>query len=224
MRDKKIGILLVQESHLNEDRKEYPVGSDPEEAREALDNLKRQLRLQDGWRDTFPDTRAYTYIQEATMTMSRLDQIYVNSNILETAREWSIEPSGIPGTDHFLASVKVAHEEAPQIGKGRWTMKEHVIRDKRFRTFVNEEGCRALELLKLRNRTSEHNPQTIYSTWKSAIIEMAKKRDKMIVPKCERDIKTLESELNRAQSDNNTDEQEKCEKSGEHYVPNVLFN
>lgn len=47
-----------------------PPRADPAEALDALDSLKRQLRLLDGWRNTFPDTRSYTYIQDASVSMS----------------------------------------------------------------------------------------------------------------------------------------------------------
>lgn len=190
----------------------FPVRNDPVEALEALDSLKRQLRLQNGWRDTFPSTRAFSYVQEATMTMSQLDRIYVRPKLLETAREWKIEPPGIPGTDHFMVSVKIAHEEAPQLGRGRWTLKEHILKDKRFRSFVNEEGCKALDALKRLTRTSEHNPQTIYHAWKSAVLGMAKMRDKMIVPKYEKEIKVLETALISAQCDSSLDDEERREK------------
>lgn len=144
--------------------------------------------------------------------MSRLDRIYVRPKLLESAREWKIEPPGVPGTDHFLASAMLAHDEAPIMGRGRWTMKEHIIKDKRFRQFVNGEGCKALESMKNRTRTNDHNPQTVYFAWKKAVIELAKIRDKTIVPKFEKEMKVLQSTLNRSLQDENLDDQSRGER------------
>lgn len=66
------------------------------------------------------------------MTMSHLDRIYVCPKLLETARKWKIKPPGILGMDHFLVWVKIAPEDTPQMGRGRWTIKEHILKDKRF--------------------------------------------------------------------------------------------
>ncbi|KAF5348039.1 hypothetical protein D9758_010077 [Tetrapyrgos nigripes] len=43
-----------------------PARDDPEDAVEALDELKMSTQLRDGWRDTYPDTKAYTFHQTAT--------------------------------------------------------------------------------------------------------------------------------------------------------------
>lgn len=95
--------------------------------------------------------------------------------------------------DHLMVSVKLAHGDAPKLGRGRWSLKEHIIRDKRFRAFVNMEGSKAFETMKHTTRTSDNNSQAIYLTWKNAVVEMAKLRDKMIVLKYIRDIKNLET-------------------------------
>ncbi|KAJ3978489.1 Endonuclease/exonuclease/phosphatase, partial [Lentinula detonsa] len=97
-----------------------PAHDDPEDACEALDNLKMRLHIRDGWRTTFPDTKSFTYMQSATGVQSRIDQIYMSDVMLETAREWRITESGIPNADHSLISVQITSEEAPWIGKGRW--------------------------------------------------------------------------------------------------------
>ncbi|THU80459.1 hypothetical protein K435DRAFT_874372 [Dendrothele bispora CBS 962.96] len=47
-----------------------PAHNDPEEATEALDNLKILTNLHDGWRDTYPDKKAYTFHQTATGSQS----------------------------------------------------------------------------------------------------------------------------------------------------------
>ncbi|KAF5336211.1 hypothetical protein D9758_017781 [Tetrapyrgos nigripes] len=99
-----------------------PARSDPEDALDALDNLKIMLNLKDGWRDTYPTTKMYTYPstrrQSNTSSQSRLDRIYVKPTVLKTAREWKIEPNGVPNADHLMVSVQVTTANAPNIGKG----------------------------------------------------------------------------------------------------------
>ncbi|KDQ31792.1 hypothetical protein PLEOSDRAFT_154006, partial [Pleurotus ostreatus PC15] len=56
-------------------------------ATEALDKLKLELRLRDGWRSTYPDSARFTFTQtrirdDDTPAMSRIDRIYVTSRIL----------------------------------------------------------------------------------------------------------------------------------------------
>jgi exonuclease III len=63
---------------------------------EALNDLKSKLNLKDGWRDTYPTTKAYTFHQVATGSQSRIDRLYVSPKVLATAREWKIESVGVP--------------------------------------------------------------------------------------------------------------------------------
>lgn len=51
---------------------------------------------------------------------SRLDRIYVAKNKAKYTFDWKIAPSAIL-TDHWLVTVKYAPQNAPYIGKGRWT-------------------------------------------------------------------------------------------------------
>jgi exonuclease III len=85
---------------------------------EALDNLKRTLNLKDSWRDTFPTTKAYTFHQTATGSQSRIDRLYVTPKLLATAKEWKIEPVGVP-TNHRMVLVQIASEDTPNVGRGR---------------------------------------------------------------------------------------------------------
>jgi len=117
-----------------------PVRSDPMSATDALDDLKSALRMDDGWRTTYPAQKAYTFLQSATASQSRIDRIYTTQKIIRTAREWKIETNTIPGTDHRIVSVMIAHENAPKIGKGRWSIPNHITKDKVLRKQVREEG------------------------------------------------------------------------------------
>lgn len=188
-----------------------PAREDPTEATEALDCLKQTLFMRDAWRDAFPTKRAFSYVQDATSSMSRIDRIYMTDPLSISTRDWSITPTGIPGTDHMLTTVQVAHADAPIIGKGRWVMKSHVIRDDRFRKFVVETGAAALNEIKAlgSRRRPETNTQTIYRTWKNKVLSYAKERDKALVPKYIMEKKVLVSELNQKLGNQGIDEVEK---------------
>ncbi|KAJ3892876.1 Endonuclease/exonuclease/phosphatase, partial [Lentinula edodes] len=179
-----------------------PAHDDPEEASEALDNLKIMLKLRDGWRSTNPNDRAFTYMQSATGSQSRIDRIYVTDSVLETAREWKIRESGVPNADHNLVSVQVTSEEAPWIGRGRWRVPDYVVKDKDFLSYAREQGIKAEQELKsLTTRTQINNAQTIWHALKSKIISKAKARAKQIVPGLIRKINETQLELDRTLND-----------------------
>ncbi|KAJ3796748.1 hypothetical protein GGU11DRAFT_829548 [Lentinula aff. detonsa] len=88
-----------------------PAHDDPEEACIVLDELKQRLEIRDGWRTTFPNEKRFTYLQLATGSQSRLDRIYATDKILEMAREWEIQTTGIPNLDHCIALGELVQKE-----------------------------------------------------------------------------------------------------------------
>jgi hypothetical protein len=74
---------------------------------EALQDLKTLLHLEEGWRKSNPNTKAFTYIQKSTGSQSRIDRIYTTSQLFRHSYEWKIENTGIP-TDHKMISVSVS--------------------------------------------------------------------------------------------------------------------
>ena len=65
-----------------------PMHGDRADAVDALDKFKSSLRLRDGWRNTYPSTRAFTNLQSnGTRSQSHIDRIYTINPILQTARE-----------------------------------------------------------------------------------------------------------------------------------------
>ncbi|KAF9073028.1 DNase I-like protein [Rhodocollybia butyracea] len=145
----------------------WPAHNDPEEAIEALDELKIKFNLKDEWRNTHPGEKRYTYIQTATNSQSRLDRIYIAKQLQQTTGEWKIEPSGIPNADHSLTLVQVAHKKAPKIGKGWWTVPAFLLKDKGFL----EKHDSIME------RTMTDNPQIIWHELKTDILGEARRND-----------------------------------------------
>lgn len=141
----KVDIMASDLNMVEDQIDRLPARFNLEDSVTALDLLKATLHVCDMWRDTFPTKKMFSFIQEVTKTMSRLDRIYMSDVISISAQDWNISPTGVPGTDHHLTSVQVAHLDAPLIGRGRWTLKKHIIRDKKFRSFVTSSGVRAIE-------------------------------------------------------------------------------
>ncbi|KAF5388409.1 hypothetical protein D9615_000307 [Tricholomella constricta] len=139
----KVDVLTGDLNMVEDMLDRLPAHNDPQDAVEELHELRNLLDLVDGWRTTFPTTKAYSFLQDATASQSRIDRIYVSPVVLQQAREWKIAPSDVPGADHKLVSVTVAHQEAPWVGKGRWSIPHHILKDKMFRIRVKQEGKQA---------------------------------------------------------------------------------
>ncbi|KAJ7161824.1 Endonuclease/exonuclease/phosphatase [Mycena crocata] len=178
--------ILAGDFNLVEDAIDrLPMHDDNQAAVDALDELLTSFGLYDGWRETFPTTKAFTFHQNIVNgSQSRIDRIYISENMFVTAREWKIEAVGIP-TDHKMVSVQIAHESAPNIGKKRWSMPKNLFKDKILTKAIKESGIAALD--KISNltgpRSTENNAQTIWASFKIEITQVAKAREKTIVPR-----------------------------------------
>ena len=93
-----------------------PMWSDPAVAVEALESLKNKLGITDGWQATHPTSKGYTLLHTATDSQSCIDQIYVTEKVMETARDWQIEPNGVPNcseprnlVDHTRQRVRITY-------------------------------------------------------------------------------------------------------------------
>ncbi|KLO08568.1 DNase I-like protein, partial [Schizopora paradoxa] len=187
-----------------------PSRSDPEDSVNALDDLKLHLGIQDGWRAINPGANAYTY-SSAWDSHSRIDRIYATRRMLKTARDWEIQPAdGIPSADHRMVSVHAVHEDDPLIGKGRWSLPHHLIKDKVFAKTLNELGRKALEKIKsIPTRTNEENAQTIFAAFKTDLRAQGRKRAKFLKPLTELKLRKTTAALQDIQSNLALDESER---------------
>ena len=96
------------------------------------------------------------------------------------------------------------------IGRGRWTIKRHILRDLAFRKFAIAEGHYALNRAKeaREGRTKSVNPQKVYLDWKLKVMKKARDREKEIVPKFIKEKIELQRTLSRLRE--TTDMDEKC--------------
>ncbi|KAJ7719797.1 Endonuclease/exonuclease/phosphatase, partial [Mycena maculata] len=173
-----------------------PHHKDPTAVVDAMRNLKARLHLHDGWRHTYPDIKAYTFLQSATGSQSRIDRILVTSDILKNCSDWTIESPGIH-TDHQLVSVRYSDPKMPFIGKGRWVLSLRLLRDEKVMEqvyAVGKEMETRMENVK-NKRTFEENPQTIFKNFKDEITTIFRDRDKVLVPKLDKEIRGMKSDL-----------------------------
>ncbi|KAI0653492.1 Endonuclease/exonuclease/phosphatase, partial [Cubamyces menziesii] len=170
---------------------------DSEVATAALSDLCSGLSLLDGWRQTHPGDCVYTYLHAATGGMSRLDRIYVTRRILKDADNWIAQEPGIE-TDHKLVSVEVRDWAKPLVGKGRWVLPTHLLRDDFVKGAIKASAAKLEASLKnLTLRTDEVNPQTLYRDFKETLRRTVRQYAKTKIPK-------LQKRLDRLRADRDT--------------------
>ncbi|KAJ7247771.1 hypothetical protein C8J57DRAFT_1080656, partial [Mycena rebaudengoi] len=183
-------------------------------AMEALDDLKIFFRMIDGWRETYPATRAYTYHQSQAQggAQSRIDRINIKRSLFEHTFEWDIQTAGIE-TDHRMVSVRLTTENAPTMGHGRWVWPAHIIRDKVLSGYIHEKGLALQKDFETIERWPARDPgfnaQTVWAKFKTDIGEKARERAKIIVPKIVQEIAVLETQLDLILADRTLTEEER---------------
>ncbi|KAF8844901.1 DNase I-like protein [Paxillus ammoniavirescens] len=194
-----------------------PPHPDARSATEALATLKQETHLVDGWRKENPDTTAFTFAQSRAQggRQSRIDRIYVNENILFFSNEWRIDPSGIH-TDHQLISTKISDRNMPYVGKGRWSLPLFILNDKATAENIMVLG-RDLQkhidsMQTLSNRSASENPQTLFKSFKDAIITECRSAAKKAIPKIQQKMNTIKANLKAVMADKTLPEEERQER------------
>ena len=95
---------------------------------EALKELRNDWDIQDAWRLSHPNEYTYTYCANINSQeiKSRLGRIYIASQLTQLTFNWEVT------MDHWLVLVKYAPADAPEIGRGRWTLPLHMMKNKKF--------------------------------------------------------------------------------------------
>lgn len=188
--------LMLGDCNVVEDAADrIPQREDPDPPRAALAELRDELHLIDGWRLENPMDKGFTFLQESTLSQSRLDRIYARQAMLRDCSDWKLEDPGIP-TDHRLVSVAVENYKAPFIGKGRWVMPAHLLTDAEMKKTMKLLGQNLLARLRTRAaRTDAENPQTAYADFKRELVSAARTRAKEKVPKIQKRMDRIRTDL-----------------------------
>jgi len=195
--------LMLGDFNLVEDSLDrLPCHQDDANAVAALGELKSNLHLIDGWRNTHPDKREYTHQHAPNASQGRIDRIYITQELLRPAKEWKIDPPPIE-TDHWIASAKISTTDAPLIGKGRWQIPTYLFENDEIMKEINEKGKKALNDIETirHRRTDTNNPQTIFANLKTEIREMCRTHAKKIHPTITNKIEKLKKRLNTVNND-----------------------
>ncbi|KZP21142.1 DNase I-like protein [Athelia psychrophila] len=182
-----------------------PNKSDPAGTTEALRTLRGKLNLIDGWRTTNPTEKSYTHFSKTHNTYSRLDRIYATNAIHNTASDWDIAKPAIK-TDHKMATVRITNPSMPFIGKGRWSMPIHLLKNKKFLTMR--------DMSTINERTEENNVQHTFERFKHELATNARNLAKAITPKINKDIERLEEEVKTALNEEDKTERDTITEAG----------
>ena len=190
-------IMLGDLNMVEQKEDRLPAHADAAEAVHALKELLNKYRLEDTWRKQNMTTRAYTYLQNATGSQSRIDRVYMNQRLEKCVQNWTISGPGI-ATDHQLVVCQMANLNKPYTGKGRWRLHSSLLEDREFLDMVKQRGIlMENEIKSIRERTTERNPQLEYASFKSDIRAMAKARASAKIPKIDRRIQRLRKDLEK---------------------------
>ncbi|KAJ3726725.1 hypothetical protein C8R42DRAFT_573316 [Lentinula raphanica] len=213
-RVRKPDLMLGDCNVVEEPMDRLPMRNDASVAVDALDDLKLALRLEDGWRNTYPNTLQYTFMRttrERTKHHARLDRIYNKASISDQLFEWKIESPGIK-TDHDMVSVRYTSESAPMMGRGRWVMPPHILYDSVIKDFIDTEGLKleeTLETLQDQEWNAEENMQTKWMDFQLRFITLARERAKIVVPRLEKEIRTTATQIDIISNDPHLTEDER---------------
>ncbi|KAG1789814.1 Endonuclease/exonuclease/phosphatase [Suillus plorans] len=163
-----------------------PPKADPPGPSTLLHELKTHLHLKDGWRHENPDSLIYTFAQSALQggSQSRINHIYLDSELLPYSKEWDVSPPGIH-TDHQLVSARISSKRMPYVGKGRWSLPLYVLKDEELGDKILDLG-RTLhcEINESKDQhTNELNLQTAFSLFKQETIKLCRTTAKKLIPK-----------------------------------------
>lgn len=195
---KKPQVILGDFNNVEDALDRLPAREDATNKIDALKQFLQTMHMVDGWRITEPHTIAFTFPQQGSQSKARLDRIYTTNNILQSSSDWRIETTAIK-TDHHMISAKISSQEAPHIGKGRWTMPLNLLDDRTYVTKIMEIGqlieTEARKIETQQTRTEEKNPQTLLRDFKQKATKLARDTLKKRIPKTNQRIKVLEKQI-----------------------------
>ncbi|KAG2336834.1 DNase I-like protein, partial [Suillus weaverae] len=209
LKDKSNPDVMLGDFNLVEDPLDcLPPKHDAFSTTNALTDLKLNIGLRDGWRHENPNKLEYLFSQSTQQggRQSQIDQIYVSESFIPFSKEWEISPSGIP-TDHKMVSTKLSDKRMPFVGKGRWVLPLHILKDKKLGEDILKLGKELqADISKSKsNRSEDYNPQTVFKSFKMKAIKLCRDTAKKSVPS---QINKLNTQLKTSLNDSSIPEEE----------------
>ncbi|KAF5382437.1 hypothetical protein D9615_002719 [Tricholomella constricta] len=186
-------VLLGDLNLIEDSMDRLPARAPPQAPTEALSSLKSKFGLVDGWRQTYPTTRKFTFRTENGDSQSRLDRIYIAENLTRFSHQWEITNTGI-STDHKLVSVRLLNPAAPHLGKGRYAIPNTLLRHKDLVNQITELSMlyqTKLDELDNKPRDENNNPQREHKIFKDKLAATIRKYAKSVMPKIQKTINNL---------------------------------
>ena len=175
----------------------------------ALREVRHTWDIRDTWRQANPTEKAFTYKAQTRgeRIQARLDRIYVSKKAEPCTFDWDIKDTAIP-TDHAMVSVRFAPTNAPQMGKGRWTMPLSLLDNEKLLEKLADQGT-ILQSNLTRDRIERTdrqiaNPQTHWEAFKNAIRKATKEVAKEHLYKITSHIKAIERDLRETNNNQDT--------------------
>jgi len=202
-------VLLGDFNCVEADIDRFPLCQNAPIAARALEELKSEIGLMDGWRQENPHKFAYSW-SDTSGRRSRLDRIYVSEEILRCSREWLIGRTALT-TDHRLVSVNFSNPGAPYIGRGRWSMPLSLLQDKKVMEKIRRLGMTLTENVEIcaLQRTEVCNVQVLHKNFKKDVVTYVREYAHKITPKLDKLIKDKEKALDIVLNSANLDLVEK---------------
>jgi ribonuclease HI len=150
------------------------------------------MNVIDSWQHNNPNTRQYTFTRN-THSLSRLDRIYTNRNLMNRLSDWEVTDTIVP-SDHKMVLTRLAPPTLPFIGPGRWTMPLALITDQELLTNIAELGKALQKELEPAMHTNTR-PQTIWLEFKKQTVALIKKASKCQLGKMRNKIAAITKDI-----------------------------
>ena len=159
-------ILMGDFNFIEDAIDRQPQYTDDKRIIEEFNKIKKNHKLVDGWRLMNPDTHGYTFTQDGTNSMSRIDRIYIHKDLFIQSYNWDIVTSGLL-SGHDIVTVSIIKKNLPFIGKGIWCLSDDTTEYKPFRDKARKA------LMQMQERIEE-NSNKVQTDWRDTKAELKK--------------------------------------------------
>jgi ribonuclease HI/exonuclease III len=163
-------ILMGDFNFVEQGIDRWPEHPDDNRITETFKRIKKKFKAIDGWRLQNPNTKDFTFNQQATGSKSRIDRIYMHQQMYPYAVNWDVISSA-KISDHDISYVQILRKGLPHMGKGLWALRPDMIEYKPFYEKAKKVLLQAQEEI---TKTEENpNPQQIWFETKQKIQQIA---------------------------------------------------